>query len=295
MTDNADMLIEELPLSPEDCFMVIQRIRNSFYIPLHTHSEFELNYLENARGAIRNVEESVEEIGDLDLVLIAGGCRHAYSNHKCQFQKTMEVTIQFSRSQFDSLINKRHFKSIKSMFEYAAHGLVFSRQTVMEIQPKLKVISTEEIGSFQNFVLLLEILKTLSLDRGARRLNTSDKIKDFSNNDSDRLEKVMLFLHENYQRPINLTDVSNLINASESSLTRFLKKWTGKTFIDNLNDIRIAEAVCKLIDTSDSISEICYKSGFNNLSNFNRVFRKRKGLTPTEFRDKHVRNHMRIQ
>ncbi|GHT33418.1 AraC family transcriptional regulator [Bacteroidia bacterium] len=295
MTDNADMLIEELPLSPEDCFMVIQRIRNSFYIPLHTHSEFELNYLENARGAIRNVEESAEEIGDLDLVLIAGGCRHAYSNHKCQFQKTMEVTIQFSRSQFDSLINKRHFKSIKSMFEYAAHGLVFSRQTVMEIQPKLKVISTEEIGSFQNFVLLLEILKTLSLDRGARRLNTSDKIKDFSNSDSDRLEKVMLFLHENYQRPINLTDVSNLINASESSLTRFLKKWTGKTFIDNLNDIRIAEAVCKLIDTSDSISEICYKSGFNNLSNFNRVFRKRKGLTPTEFRDKHARNHMRIQ
>jgi YesN/AraC family two-component response regulator len=289
------ILIEELSLSPEDCFLVTQRVRNSFYIPLHAHPEFELNYLENAGGAIRNVEESAEEIGDLDLVLIAGGCRHAYSNHKCQFQKTMEVTIQFSRSQFDSLINKRHFKSIKSMFEYAANGLVFSRQTVMEIQSKLKAISTEEIGSFQNFVLLLEILKTLSLDGGARRLNTSDKIKDFSNSDSDRLEKVMLFLHENYQRSINLTDVSNLINASESSLTRFLKKWTGKTFIDNLNDIRIAEAACKLIDTSDSISEICYKSGFNNLSNFNRVFRKRKGLTPTEFRDKYVRNHMRIQ
>jgi YesN/AraC family two-component response regulator len=164
----------------------------------------------------------------------------------------------------------------------------------MNIRPKLKAISDDATNSFQNFLLLLDVLKTLSLDLGARRLNVSDKTKDFSNSDSDRLEKIMLFLHENYHRSITLTDVANLINASESSLTRFLKKWTGKTFIDNLNDIRIAEAACKLIDTSDSISEICYKSGYNNLSNFNRIFRKRKGLTPTEFRDKHAQSHIRV-
>ncbi|MDR1937335.1 MAG: AraC family transcriptional regulator [Tannerellaceae bacterium] len=294
MANQVDVLKETTSLSAEDCFLVVQRIKNSFTYPLHIHPEFELNYLENANGAIRIVEDSVEEIGDLDLVLVAGGTRHAYSNHKCKFEGTTEITIQFYRSMFDSLINKRHFKSIKTMFENAVHGLVFSRQMVILIRPKLKMISGDATDSFQNFLLLVEILKNLSLDGAARRLNASNKIKNFSHLDSDRLERIMLFLHENYHRPVTLANVANLINTSESSLTRFLKKWTGKTLVDNLNDIRVSEAACRLIDTSDSIAEICYKSGYNNLSNFNRVFRKRKGLTPTEYREKYARSRFMV-
>jgi AraC-like DNA-binding protein len=288
MANQIDVLKEITALSSEDCFLVMQRIRNSFTYPLHVHSEFELNYLENANGAIRIIGDSVEEIGNLDLVLIAGGTNHTYSNHKCKFEGTTEITIQFYRSSFDSLINKRHFKSIKTMFENATHGLVFSRQAIIRIRLKLKMISDDTPDSFQNFLLLMEILKILSLDEAARRLNTSDKLKSFSHLDSDRLERVMLFLHENYHHPVTLARVANLINTSESSLTRLLKKWTGKTFVDNLNDIRISEVACRLIDTSDSIAEICYKCGYNNLSNFNRAFRKRKGLTPTEYREKYT-------
>jgi AraC-like DNA-binding protein len=294
MANQVDVLKEVTLLSAEDCFLVMQRVRNSFTYPLHIHLEFELNYLENANGAIRIVENSVEEIGDLDLVLIAGRTPHAYSNHKCKFEGTTEVTIQFYRSMFDSLINKRHFKTIKTMFDNAIHGLVFSRQMVTHIRPKLKMLLGDVPDSFQNFLLLVEILKSLSLDGATRRLNASDKIKKFSHADSDRLERTMLFLHENYHRPVTLTNVANMINTSESSLTRFLKKWTGKTFIDNLNDIRISEAACRLIDTSDSVAEICYKSGFNNLSNFNRVFRKRKGLTPTEYREKYAHSRFMV-
>lgn len=77
---------------------------------------------------------------------------------------------------------------------------------------------------------------------------------------------------------------------SESSLVRFLKRRTGQTFIDNLNEIRVAEAVYRLTDTGESISEICYRCGFNNLSNFNRVFKKRRGTTPSEYREKYSRS-----
>ncbi|MDR1258164.1 MAG: AraC family transcriptional regulator [Tannerellaceae bacterium] len=294
MPNQVDILKEMTLMSAEDCFLVTQRMKNSFTYPLHTHPEFELNYLENANGAIRIVGDSIEEIGDLDLVLVAGGTSHAYSNHKCKFEGTTEITIQFYRSMFDSLINKRHFKTIKTMFENTAHGLVFSRQMIIHIRPKLKMISGDAPDSFQNFLLLVEILKNLSLDGSARRLNASDKIKDFSHLDSDRLEKIMLFLHENYHSNVTLTQIAGLINTSESSLTRFLKKWTGKTFIDNLNDIRISGAACRLIDTSDSVAEICYKSGYNNLSNFNRAFRKRKGLTPTEYREKYARSRFMV-
>ena len=90
-----DVLKETTPLSSEDCFLVMQRPKSGFNFPLHVHMEFELNYLENAAGAIRIVGDSVEEIDDLDLVLIAGGTKHAYSNHKCPCNGIFEITIQF--------------------------------------------------------------------------------------------------------------------------------------------------------------------------------------------------------
>ncbi|MDH6305416.1 AraC-like DNA-binding protein [Parabacteroides sp. PF5-5] len=290
-----DVLQEVTSLSPEDCFLVMQRNKQSFAYPPHVHPEFELNYLENASGAIRVVADSIEEIGDLDLLLIGGGTTHAYSNHTCKFENTVEITIQFHRSLFDSLINKRHFKTIRNMFDNAAHGLVFSKDTIHRIQPELKMLSNnDETNSFRNLLRLLDILKSLSLDTNARRLNTLNNVNNFKDQDNDRLSMIMLFLHENYQRSITLADVANLINASESSVTRFLKKWTGKTFIDNLNEIRISGSISRLIETSDTISEICYKSGFNNLSNFNRIFRKKKGVTPTEYRERYARSRFKI-
>ena len=87
-----DVLKETTPLSSEDCFLVMQRPKSGFNFPLHVHMEFELNYLENAAGAIRIVGDSVEEIDDLDLVLIAGGTKHAYSNHKCPCNGIFEIT-----------------------------------------------------------------------------------------------------------------------------------------------------------------------------------------------------------
>ena len=260
-----DVLKETTPLSSEDCFLVMQRPKSGFNFPLHVHMEFELNYLENAAGAIRIVGDSVEEIDDLDLVLIAGGTKHAYSNHKCPCN------------------------------DNASSGLVFCREMILGIQDKLRMLSNDnKPDSFKNLLRLVEILKILSLDKAARRLNAVNTVKNYNNNDTDRLDSIMLYLHENYQKRITLSEVAKLTNMSDASLMRFLKKWTGKTFIDNLNEIRVAEAVCRLTDTSDSISEICYRCGFNNLSNFNRVFKRRRGSTPTEYREKYSRSRFII-
>lgn len=292
--NNVDLLREVTPLSAEDCFLVMQRTKQSFAFPLHIHPEFELNYLENAGGAIRVVGESVEEIGNLDLVLIAGGTNHAYSNHQCPCLDILETTIQFHASLFDSLINKRHFKTIRDMFEKASCGLVFSLEMIQQIRPELKALSNDEPDSFHNLLRLIEILKILSFDENARRLNAINTVENFNNIDNERLDTIMLFLHENYHRPVQLEEVASLINMSEASLTRFLKKWTGKAFVDNLNDIRIAEASCRLIDTNDTIAELCYKCGFNNLSNFNRIFKKKKASTPTEYREKFAQTRFRV-
>ena len=195
-----DVLKETTPLSSEDCFLVMQRPKSGFNFPLHVHMEFELNYLENAAGAIRIVGDSVEEIDDLDLVLIAGGTKHAYSNHKCPCNGIFEITIQFHKSLFDSLINRRHFKTMKDMFDNASSGLVFSREMILGIQDKLRMLSNDnKPDSFKNLLRLVEILKILSLDKAARRLNAVNTVKNYNNNDTDRLDSIMLYLHENYQ------------------------------------------------------------------------------------------------
>ena len=274
---------------------MMQRLKPEFNNPLHIHMEYELNYLENASGVLRMVGDSIEEIGNLDLVLIPAGTKHTYVNHTCNQSDVREVTIRFSRSLFDSLINKRHFKSIKDMFDNATSGLVFSPEMIVSLQQDLRSLSNDEkLDSFHNLLRLIAVLKSLSLDNKAKRLNVEDIVQNTKDFRSDRLNSIMSFLHENYQRSISLSEVASLISMSEASLTRFLKKWTGKTFIDNLNDIRLSESASRLIETSDSISEICYKCGFNNLSNFNRVFKRRKGCTPTEYREKYSRMHFKI-
>lgn len=288
-----EFLRELTPLSTEDCFLVIQRSKPGFYYPLHTHNEFQLNYLENVSGALRIVGDSVEEMDNFDLALVAGGTKHAYTNHTCKCENIWEVTIQFHQSMFDSLISKRHFQSIKSMFENASSGMVFSKETILCIQNDLKQLTNDEPNSFKNFIKLLDILKTLSLDENARRLNVNETVANLKY-DTDRLDSIILYMHENHRQQILLSEVAALVSMSESSLTRFLKKWTGKTFVDNLNDIRIAEAVNRLRETSDSISEICYKCGFNNISNFNRIFKKRKGITPSEYREHYARTRFKI-
>lgn len=288
----AEVFNEMVPLSSEDCFIIKKRTKTNLAYPLHTHKEFELNYLENAKGALRIVADSKEEMDDLDLVLVAGDVQHAYVNHKHVLGQMTQITVQFQASLFDSLIEKRHFKSIKEMFQRSSAGLVFSHDIVQSVQNKLKEISNDtNHESFTNFLRLIDVLKFLSLDSSARCLNQLKKVpvEKESFLENDRKERIMNYLSENYQNRITLSELADFINMSEASLIRFFKKWTGKTFIENLNEIRIEEAVYRLVNTSDSISEICYKCGFNNLSNFNRVFKKIQRTTPTIYREKYIR------
>jgi transcriptional regulator GlxA family with amidase domain len=89
----------------------------------------------------------------------------------------------------------------------------------------------------------------------------------------------------NYSNEVRLSDVADLVGMTEAAFSRFIKQRTGRNFIDSLNDIRLGHATRMLVDTTHSIAEISLVCGFNNLSNFNRIFKKKKGCTPREFRE----------
>lgn len=276
---------EVTPLSAEDCFVIIDRTKSEFTYPVHVHPEYELNFIENAGGAQRIVGDSIETIGNLELCLIGNeNLEHGWMNGECNNANIHEITIQFHNDLFfESLLKKKQFHTVAVMLENAKKGIVFSEQTIQLVKTKLTSLTKKENG-FYSVMELINILYLLSIDTASRTLSSGSFANSDELSDSRRIQKVFNFIHKNYQKEMCLEDVARYVNMSEVSLSRFIKKRTGRNYIDFLNDLRLGIASRQLVDTTKTVSEICFESGFNNLSNFNRIFKKRKGVTPKEFR-----------
>lgn len=124
----------------------------------------------------------------------------------------------------------------------------------------------------------------MSISRNQRILSTLSSSSE-SVIQSEKMERLANYVKKHYDTKITIQDVCNILNMSSGSFSRFIKKNTGKTFIDYLNDLRIGYASRYLIENDESISEIAYKCGFNSIANFNRRFKKIKGCTPTDYRN----------
>lgn len=290
---NTELFKEVSPLSSKDCFILIERQKTNFNFPIHIHPECELNFIENAKGAQRIVGDSIEEIDEEELVLVTNPhLEHAWKDYRNVSKNIHEITIQFHPDLLtDTFLNKNQMISIRQLFRHAERGVAFSRESIAKVRPLLKTLTCEN-DSFYSLIKLLIILHELSIDKGMRELSTGQfAVNVMHQHSSDEsLGRVMDYLSRHYSEVIRLSEVAEMVNMSESSFCRFFKQHTSKSFIDFLTDIRLGAASRALIDSSLSIAEIGYDCGFNNLSNFNRIFKKKKGVTPSEFRDNYRKN-----
>ena len=290
---NTELFKEVSPLSSKDCFILIERQKTNFNFPIHIHPECELNFIENAKGAQRIVGDSIEEIDEEELVLVTNPhLEHAWKDYRNVSKNIHEITIQFHPDLLtDTFLNKNQMISIRQLFRHAERGVAFSRESIAKVRPLLKTLTCENDG-FYSLIKLLIILHELSIDKGMRELSTGQFAANVMHQHSsdESLGRVMDYLSRHYSEVIRLSEVAEMVNMSESSFCRFFKQHTSKSFIDFLTDIRLGAASRALIDSSLSIAEIGYDCGFNNLSNFNRIFKKKKGVTPSEFRDNYRKN-----
>ncbi len=279
-----DVMREITPLTAGDCFTIFSREKKTFNFPLHYHDEYELNLVLNAAGAKRVVGDNIEIINSVDLVLIGPNLYHAWFTHKCTTEAINEVTIQFHKGLFDEKFLKRNQLSfIKNMFDNAQRGILFSNQTIEDITSR--IINLKNKSGFDSVLELMSILHVLSVSNDMRLLSDPAFSGEKFHYNSRRIEKVFEHMNNNYDKQVGLTEVAKIAGMPEASFSRFIKKRTGKTFIDSLNDLRLGHASRMLIDNTDTVSEIAYKCGFNNISNFNRIFKRKKFCTPKEFRE----------
>lgn len=285
-----EILKEIIPLTQSDCFTVFSRRKENFDFPLHYHEELELNMIVNAKGAQRVIGDHISEIEEVELVLVGSNLQHAWFSHKCKSKEIREVTIQFHKDLFDEKMLKRNQLSfIRRMFDQSARGILFSRETTSALIDR--VLNLNQKHGFDGVLELFSILHDLSVSRNIQLLSDAsfNNTKNFSYN-SRRVEKTMEYMNANFDRSITLNEVAKLSNMTQSAFSRFFKNRTGINFIDSLNDIRLGHASRMLIETTETVSEIAYNCGFNNIANFNRLFRKKKNCTPKEFRESYNRS-----
>lgn len=278
-----DVHREITPLAPEDSFLVFDRMKDDFDFPLHFHPEFELNFILNGKGVRRIVGDNMEEIAEIELVLVGPNLQHCWELYNCKEENIHEVTIQFHNDLFDEkLLQRKIMKPIKDMFERSAHGILFSRKIAEELKPRILRLS--KIHDIDYFLELVSILHDLANSRNQHLLSSYvSQNKNFEN--SDKIKTVYEFVQDNYDKKISLAEISEKVNMSQVSFNRFIKKRTGKTFIEYVNDTRIGYAARWLLEKDLSIAEVAFKCGFNNIANFNRIFKKNKNCTPSQYRE----------
>lgn len=286
---------EITPLNGKDLLYIADRHKSEFTYPIHNHEAFELNFVEHATGVRRIVGDSCEVIGEYDLVLIANSeLEHVWEQHDCKSTDIREVTIQFDLDFSDGRIfTSTPFMSIRKMMERANMGLCFPIEAIMKVYRQLDTISTQPDG-FHAVIQFLQILYDLSQFTDARVLASSSYVKIDVQDDSETVLRIKEYINKNFLHDIRLEELASVAFMSKSSFCRFFKLHTGKTVSEYILEIRLGHAIRQLLNTSESINTICNDSGFNNVSNFNRVFKKKKGMSPSQFRDSFKKKWMKV-
>lgn len=285
MIEPNDKIINELTPRPlEGAIFAVKREKKCFDFPVHTHKEWEINLIVGCKGALRIVGDSAIELDNLDLVMIGTGLEHGWLQHNCTNKCIKELTIQFPDGFFEiEYLKANSLTKMHDLILTGMNGISFSNETVLETYGKMKELTTEK-DPYEKMMKLIDLVRSLSEAEDYSALATDSFSGLKPRAASQRISKVLNYINSNYGLPIRLDELAGLINMTSSAFARFFKERTGRTAGEYVMEVRIGAAIRQLVNTEKSISEICFESGFSNLSHFSRSFRKIKGYSPSDFR-----------
>ena len=134
--------------------------------------------------------------------------------------------------------------------------------------------------------VLLQLLGDIARVRKSGATELSSKRFDVSRlaPGYESIQNAILLILTEFREHITLEDVLVAAHMSKANFSRRFVAYTGRTYTEFLNEVRIDSVCQRLAETADSISDIAFDCGFNNLAHFNRMFRRHRGTSPTAYR-----------
>lgn len=266
---------------------VLNREESFFQSPFHSHPELELVYVKESFGK-RIIGNSVMPFEPGDMVFLGSDLPHVWLNDEIYYQgistlKANAIVVYFSKDIFGpAFYELKETQKINELFFQAGKGISIVGKTNKQIAKKLEKLLLKK--DFEVIIGLFEILSLLSESQDRVYINnevSSSAHKDFK---KDRLSEVFQYVNENYKKDIVLVEIAAIANMTPTSFCRMFKLKTKKNFVEYLNEIRVSKACKFLLETDLSMSEIAYECGYKTASNFNKLFKKFMGMTPSEFK-----------
>lgn len=253
----------------------------------HYHPQYELLYISKSYG-IRFVGDSVSQFSPGDLTLVGPYLPHLWRNDKSYYegdetQKVKTIVTKFSIDFIgEGTFSNPDFSEINKMLEQSKYGVSFGQDTSHGLHDEL--IDMVNLSPAEKSMKLLNILHRLSVSEDKETLSSTD-MRQYTTENSHRIDLVVKYISDNYVNYIGLNDVSEIACMTTNSFCRFFKKMTNKSFTQFLNEVRIRNASRLLIQEDMSVSEVCFSVGYNSITNFNKQFKLMMGCTPKNYRE----------
>jgi len=274
----------QIPKNTEEAFRVQVDDLPHLYNHLHQHPEIQLTLIKESNGTLV-AGDYVGPFHAGDVFVIGGNQPHVFRNDEKFFKKrskAVAITIFFDETTFGkNFWLLEEMKSLQQFLKNSSGGFRITGRKKKLLAEKL--VSIVNAKGIDRLILFLEILKMFVSRKEMYPLAKPVIQRNIKSYDGSRLNKVIEFTFKEFQRPIALKEVAALANLTPEAFCKYFKTRTRKTYINFLNEIRVNHA-CRLLTEDKSISGICYDCGFMNLSNFNRIFKKIKQVSPGEWR-----------
>lgn len=269
---------------PVDEHLIVQIDKEPlFYNKLHQHEEIQISHIINGTGKLL-VGNSIHQFSKGDTYIIGSNLPHIFKSVPGEDDSHM-VTLFFTQHTFGStFFNLPYFKDLQPFFQRSISGFKVLDGTQDIGQCILKLASKKKLNKFTSFLNLIEYLGNTAFEPLSKFIYS----KTLSSNEGERLQVIFDYVFKNFHKSIALEEISKMAYMTPNAFCRFFKQRTNKTFFQFLIELRI-EHSCQLLSSKKelNINLISDLSGFNSISNYNKKFKKIKGITPSQYQQRH--------
>lgn len=258
------------------------------------HPEFEIMTVLEGNGT-RFIGDSIENFQPGEVIMLGSNLPHMWHSEEVYFEgkenlSCKSIVVQF-RNDFlgMSLFDAPEMQDIKLFLERSSQGFRITGITAEKVR-QLLFNMADESSRFQRLLILFQLLHYLA-NAQAKDLSTIASkgfVSDYTDVDAYRINKIYTYVLKNYNKKIDLEEIASIANISAKAFCRYFKSKTRNTFTEFLLEVRIGKACKMIIEDRNSIAQISYQTGFQNLSNFNRQFKKIVKMTPLEYKRKYL-------